>query len=104
MGTFLRQRLISHLSRGQPGLRVLTRGNVNASTAAGYATSSESEDPNSSWFQKLKGVFKGKSSSETLPQASEPKASESKATLPGDFTMESKAMYFCFLINLQTPV
>lgn len=102
--------MISHLSRGEPCLRSCPwvlgcppQGYRNVATTAGYATSSESgrgeASNSSSWFQKLKGIFKGKTSSETQPQASEPKASDPKATLPGDFTMESKAIYFRFHVN-----
>ena len=111
MGSFVRQRVISHLSRGEPCFRSCPRvlgfpaqGYGNGSTGARYATSSESgqEEASSSWFQRLKGVFRGKSSSETQPQGSEPKAPASKvldpnATLPGDFTMESTWICFRFL-------
>lgn len=91
----MRQRLLSHFSpalRSYP--RVLGQGYGNLSTAAGYATSSESGSEGGSWFQKLKGVFTGKPSSEPQPQAATPDA---KATGPKDFTMLSKP------IHSQTP-
>lgn len=81
----MRQRLLSHFSpalRSYP--RVLGQGYGNLSTAAGYATSSESGSEGGSWFQKLKGVFTGKPSSEPQPQVATPDA---KATRPKDFTM-----------------
>lgn len=106
----MRQRLISHLSRGEP-LRSCPRvlgspaqGNGNIGLR-GYATESGQDETSSSWFQRLKGVFKGKASSETSqpPQGLESKAPESKvldptATLPGDFTMESKWTCVFFLV------
>lgn len=90
----MRQRLLSHFSpalRSYP--RVLGQGYGNVSTAAGYATSSDSGSEGGSWFQKLKGVFTGKTPSEPQPQVS-----DTKATGPKDFTMLSKA------IRSQTPV
>ena len=108
----MRQRLIAHLSRGEPCFRscprvlgVAAQGYGNGSSAtAGYATESGQDEGSSSWFQRLKGVFKGKESSETKPQGSETKASEpvvsdSKGILPGDFTMESKWTCLCSLCS-----
>ncbi|KAG0627076.1 hypothetical protein M758_2G171900 [Ceratodon purpureus] len=92
MGSFVRQRLIAHSFRGKPCFRVLgvePQGYGNGSSAAGYATESGQDEASSTWFQTLKGVLEGKESSETKPQGSEPVASDSKATLPGDFTMEN---------------
>lgn len=91
----MRQRLLSHLSpalRSYP--RVLGQGYGIVRTAAGYATSSESGSERGSWFQKLKGVFTGKPSSEPQPQVATPDA---KTTGPKDFTMLSKP------IHSQTP-
>lgn len=96
----MRQRLISRLSRGDPCRRLCPgvlgfspQGHGSVSTAAGYATSSESgqSEGSASWFQKLKGVFKGIPSSESRPQGPEPKVADPKAILPGDFTMENFA-------------
>jgi hypothetical protein len=100
MGSVVRQRLIAHLSRGEPCFRSCPRRlgfpAQSYATAAGSGNDeAASSSSSSSWFQRLKGVFKGTTSSETHPQtqqpnAPEPMASDPKATLPGDFTMESK--------------
>lgn len=102
MGSLVRQRLIAHLSRREPCFRSCPRrlGFLAQSyaTAAGSGNdeAASSSSSSSSWFQRLKGVFKGTTAPETQPQTQQPKvpepmASDPKATLPGDFTMENFA-------------
>lgn len=116
----MRNRILLHLTHGesffrprpcQSGLQNFSHGNVRA--ALGYASlAAENSDDqsSSSWFQKLKGVFKGKTtSSETMPAAASGSWEAAPATaVEGDLTMESKCLllfivllYFLIHENLQ---
>lgn len=98
MGMLARNRILAHLIHGEPcfrphlclsGLENSSYGNAQA--ALGYASSaadSSDDQSSSSWFQKLKGVFKGKTRS---PQMTPVAASGSQETATeGVLTMESK--------------
>ena len=110
MGMLLRNRILLHLTHGesffrprpcQSGPQNFSHGNFQA--ALGYASlAAENSDDqsSSSWFQKLKGVFKGKTtSSETTPSAASGSCEFAAATATeGDLTMESKSFYY-YLLN-----
>jgi len=99
----VRNRILLHLTHGesffrprpcQSGLQNFGHGNVRA--ALGYASlAAENSDDqsSSSWFQKLKGVFKGKTtSSETKPAVASGSLEAAPATaMEGDLTMEKFA-------------
>lgn len=112
----MRNRILLHLTHGesffrprpcQSGLQNFSHGNVRA--ALGYASlAAENSDDqsSSSWFQKLKGVFKGKTtSSETKPAVASGSLEAATATaMEGDLTMESKffIVIFCIIVFLNS--
>lgn len=103
MGSLARQRLLVHLSAGRSShpLGLLNRGcgygYGHTSFASGFASTteggSEEASASSSWFQKLKGVFRGKGETKSDTPSSAKVGSEA------DFTMESELFRGILSVN-----